>query len=271
MFSPERIKHGFIKTSAKLNFGLPWKKLFTEIFYALYFQNHLSKHFYRSYQLIICLNKSICLEVLNLLSLLTRKYSFLKLRQSEAHSTNIDLEQNYLLNSNLNSLNILHSDTCLLIGINPRYEGYQLNLILRSRYLKGNFKIIQINSLSNLTIATHNLSNNTKNLKSLTEGNNLLCQELVNASNPIFITNTEIFKRKDAFNIKNAINSLIKHINIYSFSKTAEQLNILSSSLNESGFNYFNILKTIHNRDLKNSQGVYFLNNSFNTYNIKKY
>lgn len=218
----------------------------------------------------ICLNKNICLEVLNLLSLLTRKYSFLKLRQSEAYTTNIDLEQNYLLNSNLDSSKILNSDMCLLIGVNPRYEGYQLNLTLRSRYLKGNFKIIQINSLSNLTIAAHNLSNNTKNLKSLTEGNNLLCQELVNTSNPIFVTNTEIFKRKDSLNIVNSLNSLIKKINMYSFSQTAEQLNVLSSSINESGFNHFNILKTIHNRDLKNSQGVYFLNNSLNAYNVKK-
>ena len=175
------------------------------------------------------------------------------------------------MNPNLDSSKILHSDTCLLIGVNPRYEGYQLNLMLRSRYLKGNFKILQINSLSNLTITAHNLSNNTKNLKFLVEGNNLFCQELVNASNPIFISNTEMFKRKDSFVVTYSLKLLMRYINMYSFSKTSEQLNILSSSFNEGGSNYFHTLKTIQNLDLKNSQGVYFLNNSLNDYSLKKF
>lgn len=244
--------------------------MFREIFYVLYFKNHLSKHYYQLNQLTICLDKNVSLEVLNLLNLLSRKYPFLKLRQSEAQTINIDLEQNHLLNLNLNASKILHSDTCLLIGINPRYEGYQLNLTLRLRYLKGNFKIIQINSLSNLTIATHSISNNSKNLKSLMEGNNLFCQELVSASSPIFISNTEIFKRKDSFGVTNSLKLLLSHINTYSFTKTSEQFNVLNSSFNESGFNHFNILKTMQNLDLKNSQGVYFLSNSLNAYNIKK-
>ena len=102
-----------------------------EIFYVLYFKSHLSKHSYQSSQLVICLNKDISLEVLTLLTVLSRKYSFFKLRQSETQTLNIDLEQNYLLNPNLDSSKILHSDTCLLIELNPHYEGYQLNLMFR--------------------------------------------------------------------------------------------------------------------------------------------
>jgi NADH-quinone oxidoreductase chain G len=270
MFSPERITHSFIKNNNKVFIGLSWKKLFKEIFYTLYFKSHLSKHLYQPYQITICLNKNINLEVLNLLYILSHKYSFFKLRQSESQNVIIDYEQNYLLNSTLSNSKILMSDTCFLIGINPRYEGSKLNLTLRSRYLKGNFKIIQIGPLSNLTFSARNLGNNTKNLKSLVEGNNLFCQELVNSSNPIFISNSEIFKRKDSFNLTNALTLLIKYINSYSYSKASKELNILNSTLNESGINNFNILKTVQNIDFKNSLGVYFLNSSFNTYNIKK-
>ncbi len=268
MFSPERITQGFIKNNDKLFVNLSWKKLFKEIFYTLYFKSHLSKHLYHPYQITICLNKDISVEVLNLLYILSHKYSFFKLRQSESQNLIIDLEQNYLLNSKLSNSELLTSDTCFLIGVNPRYEGSKLNLILRSRYLKGNFKIIQIGSLFNLTFSVRNLSNNTKNLKSLIEGNNLFCQELVNSSNPILISNSELFKRKDSINITNALKLLIKYIN--SYSKAFKELNILNSTLNESGVNNFNILKTVQNTDFKNSLGIYFLNSSFNTYNIKK-
>lgn len=244
--------------------------MFKEIFCTLYFKTHLSKHVYQPYQIIICLSKNISLEVLNLLYLLSHKYSFFKLRQSEQQNITVDVEHNYLLNSDLNASKLLLSDTCLLIGINPRYEGSQLNLTLRSRYLKGNFKIIQINSLSNITCNTRNLSNNVKSLKALVEGNNLFCQELVNASNPVFISNSEIFKRQDSFSVANSIKLLIKYMNAYSYSRICGQLNILSSTLNENGINNLNVFKNIQNQDLKYSQGIYFLNNSFNSYNIKK-
>lgn len=270
MFSPERVMYSFIKTDNKLIMGLSWKKLFQEIFYMLYFKNHLTKHLYQPYQIMICLTENISLEVLSLLYLLSRKYSFFKLRQSEPRNVNIDIDQNYLLNFDLNSSKILSSDTCFLIGINPRYEGSPLNLALRTRYLKGNFKVIQIGSLSNNTFSTHNISNNVKSLKSLIEGNSLFCQELVTALNPILISNSEIFKRKDSFGLTNSLKLLVKYIDTYSYSKTVKQLNILNAGLNESGVNTFNVLKAIRNLDFKNSQGIYFLNNSFNTYNVKK-
>jgi NADH dehydrogenase/NADH:ubiquinone oxidoreductase subunit G len=219
---------------------------------------------------VICLSNTISLEVLNLLYILSHKYSFFKLRKSEQQSTTVDIEQNYLLNSSINASKLSLSDTCLLIGINPRYEGSQLNLNLRSRYLKGNFKIVQISSLSNITCNTRNLSNNIKSLKSLIEGNSLFCQELVNASNPILISNSEIFKRKDSFSLANSMKLLMKYINTFSYSQIREQLNILSSTLNENGINNLNVFKSVQSTDVKSSQGIYFLNDSFNSYNIKK-
>jgi len=57
------------------------------------------------------LGANTSLEVLNLLNALTRKYSFFKLRRVESQSVEVDLEQNYLLDLNLNN-RIAISDTC---------------------------------------------------------------------------------------------------------------------------------------------------------------
>merc|ERR1712194_829914 len=250
--------------------SLSWQKLFKEFFCTLYFQNHLFKHLYQPHQITICLSKLVNLEVLNLLNMLTQKYSFFKLRQSESQNLNIDLEQNYLLNSNLKDSKISTTDTCLLIGINPRYEGTKLNLKLRSRYLKGNFNVIQIGSLLNLTFSNTNITSNIKILKSLIEGNNLFCQEFVNSSNPVLISNIEIFKREDSFCLTDMLKLLIKHVNLFAQSESQNQLNILNATLNDVGFVNYTNLKSLEYKDFTNSTGIYFINNSFSSPNIKK-
>jgi len=164
----------------------------------------------------------------------------------------------------------LASDTCLLIGINPRYEGSELNLKLKARYLKGNFNIICIGSLCHLTFPNINIGNNVKILKSLVEGNNLFCQDFANSLNPILISNTETFRRKDSLNLINMLKSLIKYISLFSHSNEKNKLNLLNLSLNSAGFLNINNLKTINNKDFKDSIGVYFINNSLSTSNIKK-
>lgn len=272
LFSPEKIIYSLLDNNTNKTFiSLSWQKLFKEFFCILYFQNQLFKHSYKPHQVTICLNETISLEVLNLLNTLAHKYSFFKLRQSEPQNTNIDLEKNYLLNSDLNSSKILTSNTCILIGINPRYEGSKLNLKLRSRYLKGNFNILKIGSLLNLTFSNTNLTSNTQTLKSLTEGNSLICQELVNCLNPILISNTELFKRKDSFCLTNILDFLINYINLFSQSNNKSQLNILNATLSDVGLKNFNRFKPIEKKDFKNSFGIYFINNSFLTPNLNKW
>lgn len=271
MFSPERIIYSFWNNSQKEPFlNLSWQKLFKEFFCTLYFQNHLLKHYFQPCNIIICLNKNTTIEVLNLLRILTHKHSFFKLRQPESNNLNVDLEENYLLNSSLDENKLLTSDTCVLLGVNPRYEGSKLNLKLKSRHFKGNFKVIALGSLFNLTFPNTTLGTNAQILKSLVEGNNLFCQEFINSSNPVLITTAEIFKREDAYGFSNLVKFLIKHISLYTQFNSQSQLNILSPTLNGVGFANFNNLETIKNRDFKNSAGIYFINNSFSTPNIKK-
>jgi NADH dehydrogenase/NADH:ubiquinone oxidoreductase subunit G len=217
----------------------------------------------------MCIGENTSLEVLSLLHLLTKQYSFFKLRQPEQRLCSSDLEKNYLIDSNFEN-KIQKSDTCLLIGINPRYEGFKLNLKLRSRYLKGNLKLIRIGSLTNLTFSDITITSSTKILKSLVEGNNLFCQEFVNSSNPILISNTEIFKRQDSPGFVNMLNFFTKHINLFSQSNQNSSFDILHPSLGSVGFSNFNNLKTIQNKDFKGANMIYLINNSFSTSNIKK-
>ena len=271
MFSPEKIVFSLLNNNNNTSLiSLSWQKLFKEFFCILYFQNHLLRHLYQPHQITICLSKFVSLEVLNLLNMLTQKYSFFKLRQSESQNLNIDLEQNYLLNSDLKDSKISTTDTCLLIGINPRYEGTKLNLKLRSRYLKGNFNVIQIGSLLNLTFSNTNISSNIKILKSLIEGNNLFCQEFINSLNPLLISNIEIFKREDSFGLIDMLKLLIKHVNWFAQSVSANQINILNATLNDVGFANSGNLKSLEYKDFKNSTGIYFVNNVFSSPNIQK-
>ena len=204
---------------------------------------------------MMLLGTNTSLEVLNLLNVLTRKYSFFKLRRVDSQSVSVDLEQNYLLDLNLNN-KIAISDTCWLIGINPRYEGSKLNLRLRSRYLQGNFKIIQIGSLLNLTFPNVNITSNTKILKSLVEGNNLFCQEFVNSLNPILISNAQIFKRKDSFGFTNLLNFLSKHINLFS----PDPVNVLHVGYDDVKNSWKQVSYNKENQQQLNDHGFFYKN-----------
>jgi hypothetical protein len=85
-----------------------------------------------------------------MLLIISQNYSFIKLKRADVKVTN-DLESDFQLNLVTDKLKLNSSTLCLLISSNPRYEGYYLNLNLRQRMLKGNFKCLTIGSLINLT------------------------------------------------------------------------------------------------------------------------
>jgi NADH dehydrogenase/NADH:ubiquinone oxidoreductase subunit G len=202
MFSPERILNGYSLTEKNtLEILKTWEMLFDEIIKTIYFQDHLTKHLLNTKKLTIVFTANMSLEVLSLLLLLAKNYSFIKLRKLEGNFTNNDIESDFLLKSTLKSNQISTSKLCLLIGVNTRYEGSTLNLKLKQRYSKGNFKILNINALTDITIPTSYLSLSLKTLNSIAEGNNLFCQEILNNSNPIIILSSEIFNRKDSKDI----------------------------------------------------------------------
>lgn len=268
MFSPTRIINSFLQTKKNSFNNLSWQKILKEFFYILYFKTHLSQHYYKPKQITVCLGVNTSIEVLNLLKALSQKYPFFKLRKSNVQNISNDLEQNYLLNSNISDSKIIDSNICLLIGLNPRYEGSKLNLKLRTRYLKGDFKVFTLSSLMDLTFQNTNISSNMKILQSIAEGNSVHCQNFVNSSSPLIVTNNEMFQRTDSLGLANVFKTLTENIKVVSRSD-ANCVNILSSTLNESGFLNLKNFKTISDKDIKKSCCIFFINNSFSP-NLKK-
>ena len=269
MFSPERILQGFvIKGCKKTLLPLPWKDLFEEIVYIIYFQDHLARHFLKINSLTIVFDSNISNEVLSLLVLLSKKYSFIQLKKSEPLQLENDLESDFLINSITNKLQLSRSNLCFLLGVNTRYEGSSLNLKLRHRYLKGDFKVVSLGTIVDLTFPTSHIGLNLKTLTSVVEGNNFFCQELTNYSNPFIICSSEIFRRKDSSSVSKLLTLLKSYL--INTKKDWGAFNVLNSSLNEGGINYLNKFKCLTERDLKKSTGVYFIDTCRNIPNLKK-
>ena len=151
--------------------------MFKEILITLYFQDHLSKHLLQMSKLLIIIENNVGLEIINMLILLIKKYSFIKLKKIQTNAINIDF-QNYLNNIS----RYKHTQLTLLICINTRYESTLLNLKLK----KNPYKFLALNSLTDLTFSISYIGLALKNLKTILEGNNFFCQELLMISADIF-------------------------------------------------------------------------------------
>jgi len=237
-----------------------WISIFKNIIKTVYLFDYCNnqkckKHFFT----IVFENLSI--EVLSLLIIMSHNYSFISLRRAENFKINNDLESNFQLNLAADKVKLDTSTLCLLISTNPRYEGYYLNLNLRQRFLKGNFKCLSLGSLIDITFPVTSLGSNTKILKTIVEGNNLICQDLKFAKNPLLIFNNELLKRNDGKNIVEMLKQL-NHSNI--FNKSWNGLNNLAPSLAEVGTSSLNQFLPLSAKDLTNFSSLYFLNVGIN-------
>ena len=269
MFSPERTLNGVIQTGQGATIlSKTWKLLLTEIILTFYFQDHLNKHFFKTYKLYIVFDNNISLEVLNLLILFSKKYFFIKLRKIEKNLSTIDLENDFLISEpKLLTKELNQSTMCFLFGLNSRYENSNFNIRLRKRYLQGNLKIISFGSFNNLTIPLTIPGLTIKDLQAFTEGTNFLCQELNDNKHALFIASSTIFNRNDSQGVLKLLKVLIKHTRRKNGQNT---LNILNPSLNEAGVKYLNNFKPLSIKNLNTSSGLYFLNLSDSALNLKK-
>lgn len=239
-------------------------KILTRIVY-LYNQCTIKK----SNKFFTIIFENLSLEVLSFLIVISQNYYFVNLKRAENYKTNNDLESNYQLNlTSNNKTKLANSATCLLVSTNPRYEGYFLNLSLRQRFFKGNFKCLLIGSVINLTFPITFLGSNLNITKTIAEGTNLTCQTLKSSINNIAIYNNEILKR---LNNQNLIESLkmLKYSNI--FLKSWNNLNSFSSTLSETGIQSLAKFLSVTKIDLSSSGVIYFLNlNTSNISNLKQ-
>ena len=174
-----------------------WEGFFNDILELMYFIDHLNFQ-KKNVSSFIFAFENLSLETLNMLYLIKQNCSMVKLRKVENYKFLNDLESNYQLSSSTQKPKLHMSSLCILLNTNPRYEGSVLNLSLRQRFLKGDFKLLNIGSMLDLTFPTYNLGSNLSVLRSLGEGTHLSCQDVKNADFPLLITNTEMLKRSDA-------------------------------------------------------------------------
>ena len=244
-----------------------WINITKKLTQILYIFDHCNKHNNNKKKFTIVF-ENLSLEALSFLTIILQNYSFVRLRRAENFKLNNDLESNFQLTSSTNKIKLNLSTLCILISNNPRYEGYYLNLNLRQRLLKGNFKCLSVGSLINLTFPVKFLGSNTNIIKTISEGNHLICQDLKSSKNPTLIINNELFKRGDSSNIIKMLN-ILKYTGI--FNKAWNGFNTLNSSLSETGLHSLNKFLPLSIKDLNNFSSIYFLNiNSNNVINLKK-
>lgn len=244
-----------------------WSELIKKITKLLYIFDHSNQQHSKNFFFTIVFG-NLSIEILSLLANIKNKYSFLNIKKSENIKISNNLESNFQLNIVNNKFKLNDSDLCLIVSTNTRYEGYHLNLNLRQRFLKGNFQCFMVGSLIDLVFPVVFLGSNLSTLKSISEGTNLICQNIKSSKNPITIVNTEFSKRNQGQNSLEML-KIFKYANL--FSKTWKGYNVLSPSLYETSSQSIAKFQPVSSNDLHNSSSLYFLNlNTNNVSNLKK-
>lgn len=235
-----------------------WNNFFEYFAEFLYFSHHLCLKKKKSFFLVIVF-ENVSLEILNLLYLLAQTNSFLKLRKADTSYLNSDLESHFFLNNSTEKSKLHVSNLGLLLNTNTRYEGYVLNLNLRLRFLKGDFKLLSIGSVLDITLPTYNLGSNFNVFTSISEGTHLSCQDIKRSKFPILIANTEFFKRKNT-------KHFIKILKATTFlNNTWNGINVLNSNLSHSGSYLLNNFLPLSSEDYVNFLGFYSINVELNS------
>lgn len=230
-----------------------WEDFFNNITELMYFIDHLNFH-KRSVFSLVFVFESLNLETLNMLYLLKQSCSLVELRKLESYKSLNDLESQYQLGLSTEKSKLHMSTLGILVNTNPRYEGYVLNLNLRQRFLKGNFKLLNLGSALDLTFPTYNLGSNFSVLKALAEGTHIFCQDIKNASFPVIITNTELFKRDDA----KIFTEVLKYANILDTAWNG--INILNHNIGSVGIQSLSRFLPLSRNDFTNFFGFYYIN-----------
>ena len=244
-----------------------WQKNIKKLLKTIYLFEHCNAKIKKNHFLTIVF-ENLGLETLSLLKIMEQNYPYLKLRRAEELNISNDYEFDFQLNGVSHSNQLKSSTLCLLVGTNPRYEGYHLNLNLRQRYLKGNFRCLTLGSFVDLTFPTTTIGTNLKILKQIVEGNSFVCQDFKTSKNPLLIFGQEFHKRKDSKTALDMFKNL-QYTNI--IAQSWNGLNTLNTTLSEVGIQNIAQFSSLKKKDLNEFSSLYFLNvNAEAIPNLKK-
>jgi len=251
-------------TSISPKAGFKWKSLLTQILTNLYILDHLAKHNLVINTSIFLIDENTNIETLSILLLLRQRYSFFKLRRSVNTSFNTNLEFFFKTNTIFDTKKISQANACLFVGTHVRYDSPYLNLKLKKRFIAGNFQTFSIGSKLNLTFSNINIGSNLKKLKNLCEGNTSSGVLFRTTKNLLTLVSLETSHRLD----NSSLLSLLKDFNDRHSTSHWYVFNMLSTSLNALGLNYFNQFKRLYICDLVNTNSLFLLGGTVKPYHI---
>ena len=147
---------------------------------------------------------------------------------------------NYQFNSNISQIE--DSDFCLLIGVNPRYEGSMLNVRLRKRFLEGGFTIASVGAAMNLTYPVTHIGLGITQLHNTFFSSNvtLLGKAFFESKTPVIIFGSSILERTDSLNLQKLF---------YSLNPNVKSINLLQTESNQTGAFELGLNKLVHNTE----------------------
>lgn len=240
---------------------LVWYSLFTKLAFTIYLYDHLQRHALHVNNIFVMFDENSSVEVVSILLLLEKKYTFFQLKRSLKIKISVDFQSNFQINALRHSNTLSYSNMCLLLSANTRYESPYLNLKLKKRFSAGNFRTFSISSQTNLTFPSVNIGSNLQKLESVVEGNNNTGRNFKQSKNLLAILNTEILIRQDSV----ALVSLFTTLNTYCSGTPWNIFNLLNTSLNSVGISNLHSFKSLCNTDLNKSSGMFFINNGLRT------
>lgn len=249
---------GYFESNDDLN-DLNWSVIFDQIISTVYFLDHLK--FIKSNietQFLTIVFKRLCDENLDVFNKLENNFSIIKLRTDNQFLSNVNLEESYQINSSFDFFKLKFSSLAVLIGINTRYEGCSLNLVLRQKFLKGNFNILSLGPLLNLTIPCNYLSSNIRILHFICEGTSYSCRELINSTMPVFLTNFH-FLKQIKYSKLNDMLAILKNAGVF-----WGGLSVMTDKIEKTGINDFQKYKPLTAQELKKSSVLYYVNMDLN-------
>lgn len=234
-----------------------WKETLNNISELIYFFDHLNFHKQRIFSFVFVF-ENLSLETLNILYLLKQNCSYIEIRKGGSSKDFNDFESQYQLGLSVEKPKLFMSTLGIIINTNSRHEGYLLNINLRQRFLKGNFRLLNLGTLLDLTFPSHSLGSNFTVLNSLSEGTHSSCLDIKNAQFPVVITNTELFKRNDAKIITKVFNRAVN-------------INVLNENISSVGIKTLNRFLPLSMEDFNHFFFLCFINISLrSTANMKK-
>lgn len=231
-----------------------WKGAFETVTLSLFLQDHFNfNSFVKQQQTITFAVKRASIEILEILIQLESNFSNVALRSDKNVNISNNLEKHYLIPKKLNGDKLKVSSLLILIGFNPRFECYSLNLMLRQRFAKGGFKIFSVGPANNLTLPSTSIASESKSILSIMEGTHTFCATLGASNYPLFLLNQEIFKQPGINkNLLNSFNNTALNLNASIFSAM--------SSIETSSELSLKKLKPFSEFDFNNSNTIYYLN-----------